>query len=84
MNKQGKICGNCQYFRDPAAMKSALVTEDGFWCSNSKSPYFMKVVGAADTCAKFSLRGEKAPLAIRGVISMTKTVRKAMGKKRDS
>lgn len=61
-----KQCGNCQYFRD------------GSWCSNSESGHSLTSVTKTDNCEKFSLRGKKAPFAMRLTIEV---LRKLQGKK---
>ena len=91
MNTDGKICNNCQYFRDPKVMKpetlkSASSVPDGsaqreFWCSNSKSEYFMKIVGATDSCSEFYKKGQKAPLGMRAAIKAVSAVKKLKRKR---
>ena len=53
-----KVCKNCQYFRE------------GYWCSNSKSPFYRFFYGSTwiaenNTCDQFSARDKKAPWWMR-------------------
>lgn len=59
-----KICGNCQYQRDPGQM-DAEIPGAGTWCSNSQSPLFRTRVVDSNGCEKFAARGKKAPLGLR-------------------
>ena len=80
MVANAKMCNDCQYFRDVEKMRPMTLDPDvtGHWCSNSKSPNFMAQVAADDTCQEFAGSGEKAPLAMRGAIGMTRLVKKAL------
>ena len=83
MNTDAKICNNCQYFRDLEEMRPATLDADvkGFWCSNSKSKYFMKLVVGFDTCEESYKDGQKAPLGMRAAINIVSAAKKLRRKK---
>ena len=60
------ICANCQYYRDR------------LWCSNSKSPDFMRQDIRPDhTCKAFARKG-KAPLSLRLVNKLLAKISKEL------
>jgi hypothetical protein len=53
-----KTCKLCMYYRTQIVQAEGM--PQGPWCSNSKSPFYFKVVKAEDTCGAFERRKGKA------------------------
>jgi len=62
-------CHTCQYYRDR------------LWCSNSKSPNFMRQDIRPDhTCKAYTRRGAKAPVGLRMANKMLAKISKELDK----
>lgn len=59
-----KSCAVCLYCREPGA-GDELIAGHGTWCSNSKSPLFLRRVVSENVCDGFQARGKKAGLGMR-------------------
>lgn len=76
-----KICGNCQYWREPGLM-DADIPGAGYWCSNSQSPKFRTRVGRDDSSEGFTPHGKKAGIGMRLKVKGLGLVNKVLRKKK--
>jgi len=76
-----KICGNCQYQREPGQMDAGIAGM-GTWCSNLQSPNFRMRVSKEDSCAMFAARGKKAPIGMRLKVKGLGLVNKVLRRKK--